>query len=139
MKIEGPFGVQGSPARVRRVGAGRAQDSFADHLSAETTGLGAGPAVTLGAIPALVAIQEVPDATDGRRAANVRYGHDLLDELETLKLALVTGRVEGKRLATIADMVRLRKSRCDDPVLASLLSEIELRAEVELAKLGRAV
>jgi hypothetical protein len=35
--------------------------------------------------------------------------------------------------------VRLRKSRCDDPVLASLLSEIELRAEVELAKLGRAV
>ena len=137
MKIEGPYGIAGSPSRTRRAGAPRAQDAFATHLDAESPVSGAGPATPLAPVQALVALQEVPDPMAGRRA-DTRYGHDLLDELEGLKLALVLGRVPAARIAAIATMVRDRRARCADPELEGLLAEIELRAEVELAKLGRA-
>jgi hypothetical protein len=136
MKIEGPFGVPGSPARARRAGTPQAKDSFSDHLEADAAAHGAGPAAPLAPVQTLVALQEVPDPIEGRRA-EVRRGHDLLDELDALKLALVFGRLPGSRLAAIAKLVRERRAACADPVLAGLLAEIELRAEVELAKLER--
>lgn len=136
MKIEGPIGVPGSPVRLRRPGATRAQDTFATHLDGEAAAAGAGPTAPLAPMQALVALQEVPEPLRGRRA-DVQYGHDVLDALEALRLALVLGRVPGARLAALSTMVREKRARCDDPRLADLLAEIELRAEVELAKLGR--
>lgn len=136
MKIDGPFGIPGSPARPRRIGTRRESEPFAAHLDADTTVAGGAPVATLAPIQSLVALQEVGDSVSDRRQA-ARYGHDILDELEDLKLALLDGRVPGARLAAIAALVGRRRALCDDPALDALLAEIELRAAVELAKLGR--
>jgi hypothetical protein len=136
MKIDGPFGIPGSPARPRRIGAPRESEPFSAHLDAETTVTGGAPLASLTPIQSLVALQEVGDATRDRSEA-ARHGHDILDELEGLKLALLDGRVPGARLAAIAELVGRRRALCDDPALNALLAEIELRAAVELAKLGR--
>ena len=137
MKIEGPSGVSGSPLRVRRTRATRSDETFSAHIEAEEAAAASAPVVSLGPIHALVALQEVDDSTRSRRGA-VRDGHDILDELERLKLELLEGHVSGARLEIIAGLVRRRREACVDPRLQLLIAEIDLRAAVELAKLGRA-
>jgi len=51
--------------------------------------------------------------------------------------ALLAGSVPKDRLIQLAQMVRARRDTVSDPRLATILDEIELRAEVELAKLSR--
>jgi len=50
---------------------------------------------------------------------------------------LLMGTLPKEKLTELADMVRSRRESCQDPRLAALLDEIELRAEVEIAKLSR--
>ena len=50
---------------------------------------------------------------------------------------LLMGTLPKEKLTELADMVRTRRESCQDPRLAALLDEIELRAEVEIAKLSR--
>jgi len=47
------------------------------------------------------------------------------------------GEIPSARMAALAQSVRSRREACSDPRLAALLDEIELRVEVELAKLSR--
>jgi hypothetical protein len=46
------------------------------------------------------------------------------------------GAIPKEKLIAMAQMVRSRRDNVPDPQLASLLDEIELRVEVELAKLS---
>jgi hypothetical protein len=55
--------------------------------------------------------------------------------LEELRIGLLLGHIPRDRLADLSRMVRDRREDAEDPQLAALLDEIELRAEVELAKL----
>ena len=89
-------------------------------------------------VDSLLAIQSVGDATDreGRRRL-VRRGEEMLDRLEDLRRDLLLGAVPTDKLVALAQMVRMQRGNCADPQLGALLDEIELRAEVELAKLSR--
>jgi hypothetical protein len=93
-------------------------------------------AAPVGVLDALVALQEVDDPTSGRRKAQQR-GEDLLDRLDHLKLGLLTGRISIGELERLSEMVSRETEATSDPRLREILSEIELRAAVELAKLGR--
>jgi hypothetical protein len=86
-------------------------------------------------IGALLALQVVGDPLLSRRRA-VQGGRDLLDSLDDIKVALLEGRVPLERLEWLATMVGER-ARSGDERLDALLDDIELRARVELAKLGR--
>ncbi|MGH6720247.1 MAG: flagellar assembly protein FliX, partial [Alphaproteobacteria bacterium] len=112
MKIEGTSSVPTSPLRTRRVGATKGVGNFSAHMEAEEAAATAAPVAVLTPTPALVALQEVDDAIHGRRAV-IRVGHDILDELERLKIELLEGRVSGARLAVIARLVRRRREECD--------------------------
>jgi len=92
----------------------------------------------VGMVDSLLAIQSVGDATDreGRRRL-VRRGEEMLDRLEDLRRDLLLGSVPTDKLVALAQMVRMQRGNCADPQLGALLDEIELRAEVELAKLSR--
>jgi hypothetical protein len=133
MRIEGP-----PPARrtaVRRDGdkADAAGDKFAAALDSEPAAPAAqSPAAS--ALEGLLSIQELPDALVGRRRAMLR-ADILLDRLEDLRLGLLAGVVPRDRLEELARLARAARDNVDDPRLAAILDQIDLRAAVELAKL----
>lgn len=113
--------------------------SFSQHLKSGTDDVAGAAAVTpVGAVDALLTIQEVEDATSGRaKAAARKWGHDVLDQLERLRIGIISGIVPRHDLERIAASVERQRSRTNDPALEQILNEIELRAKVELAKLDR--
>lgn len=89
-------------------------------------------------VDALLMAQSIGDATDREsRQRLVRRGEDILDKLEEIRHGLLLGTLPKEKLSELAEMVRARRDNCQDPRLAALLDEIELRAEVEVAKLSR--
>lgn len=85
-------------------------------------------------VSALMALQGVEDPAERRRRA-VRRGSGLLDRLEALKLAHLSGESPGKSLQALSRAVaEMRPEGDDDAGLTSVLDQIDLRAAVELAK-----
>lgn len=96
------------------------------------------PAAVAG-MDALLLVQAVDDSTERQaRRQLLRRGEDILDKLEEVRHGLLLGTVPKEKLMDLAQMVRSRRTACQDPRLGALLDEIELRAEVEIAKLSRA-
>lgn len=92
-------------------------------------------------IEALLAAQSVGDALqDGakkRRAA--AHGNDILDKLEDLRAAILTGVISKSKLIELAQTLRDKREPGLDKELNQILDDIELRAEIELAKLSHSV
>jgi hypothetical protein len=142
MKVSGIGATAGSgPSRKTAKTDKASSGAFADKLAetfeaAEESNAIEGPSAVTG-IEALLVTQAVGDATDQEeRRRLVRYGEDLLDQLEDVRLGLLLGTIPKAKLITLAQMVRSRRGHVADPRLSALLDEIELRAEVELAKLS---
>ena len=90
-------------------------------------------------IGGILAAQSVdPDGAPNReqRQRRAARGTDLLDRLEEVRRGLLTGSIPKSRLQELAQLVREKRERGADPLISRLLDEIELRAEVELAKLS---
>ncbi|HUV33207.1 MAG TPA: flagellar assembly protein FliX, partial [Devosiaceae bacterium] len=80
------------------------------------------------------ALQAVDDPLFARKKT-VRRGHALLDALDAIKADLLVGRLSEGRLNRIVALVGQARAGAD-PTLEAIVDEIELRARVELAKLG---
>tara|TARA_R110002051_G_scaffold55813_1_gene103631 strand:+ start:3453 stop:3719 length:267 start_codon:yes stop_codon:yes gene_type:complete len=80
-----------------------------------------------------MALQGVEDVTERRRRA-IRRGNGLLDRLEEVKLALLSGEVGEGALERLARSLREERTLDGDADLDGLLDQIDLRAAVELAK-----
>jgi hypothetical protein len=89
-----------------------------------------------GNIDALLALQGVEDPTE-RRKRSVARGRGALDVLDELKLGLLSGNLDASTVNRLRDAAANLKSSSGDPGLDAVLSEIELRVEVELAKAGQ--
>jgi Class II flagellar assembly regulator len=89
-----------------------------------------------GALEGLLALQAVGDTLERRKRA-MRRGHNLLDSLDKLKLALLSGRVSASSLEILSAQLKQKRDAVDDPQLEDILAHVELRAEVEMAKLTR--
>ena len=91
--------------------------------------------VTVHSGDALLSLQEVGDSTSEQGNSRARrWGEDLLDRLDMLRLGILSGGIPRADLERIASMVGAQRLRATDPRLAEVLGEIELRARVELAK-----
>lgn len=84
-------------------------------------------------VSALMALQGVEDPTERRRRA-IRRGGGLLDRLDELKLALLSGEMGDGALERLGRGLREERPIDADPELNRLLDQIDLRAAVELAK-----
>ena len=103
----------------------------------ESAGAAQGAAVShTGSLDGLLAVQ-AEEGGQERKRRQARRGHDLLDGLDRLKAALLAGRVSPAELERLKAMLSARREATDDPRLDEVLAHIELRAVVELAKLGR--
>lgn len=135
MRIYGPNGTNlGSPSsNVRRTSS----SGFAlpDTTSApETRATGAPKAAA--SIDALLAMQGVEDPVE-RRKRSVQRGRGALDVLDDLKMGLLSGNLDPSTVNRLRDAAASLKSSSGDTGLDAVLSEIELRVEVELAKAGQ--
>jgi hypothetical protein len=86
-------------------------------------------------VDGILAIQEVSDATDGR-SRGIKHGHDLLDRLDELRHDMLTGMFHHDRLIALRREIKEQRVTVEDPRLMAILDDIDLRASVELAKLG---
>ncbi|SFU53874.1 Class II flagellar assembly regulator [Methylobacterium sp. 174MFSha1.1] len=98
----------------------------------------AGSAMPLANLSAILTLQGQDEIAADRRRRATKRGHDLLDSLDRLKAALLGGRVAASELQAIAGRLAERNGTTGDPRLDDLIGQIELRAQVELAKLGMA-
>ncbi|KMO40334.1 flagellar assembly protein FliX [Methylobacterium aquaticum] len=98
----------------------------------------AGSAMPLTSLSAILTLQSQDEIAADRRRRATKRGHDLLDALDRLKAALLGGRVAAADLKAIAARLAERGGSTGDPRLDDLLAHIELRAQVELAKLEMA-
>jgi hypothetical protein len=124
--------------RSRRTGDGSAK-SFADQVeggeeSAESAPARPSTGVNRAAsINALFAVQEVNSGGEKDREAEQRAS-DILENLDQLRHRLLMGTLSRAELQNLARTARVRREEIRDPRLAEILDQIELRAEVELAK-----
>lgn len=86
-------------------------------------------------IDALLALQAVGNATEGRRRA-VKRGRTLLDTLEVMRADLLSGRVDPAALDRLIGVLAEGREVAS-PQIDAVLDDIELRVRVELAKHGR--
>jgi hypothetical protein len=132
------------PAASRRIGGSSlspGQSDFAKSLREDQGHAGAGAIGSpagLGGLAAVLAVQETPDQLLKRSRQRARErGEDVLDQLDDIRLGLLTGAIPVARLERLAQLIRAKREQVDDPRLDQILDEIELRAAVELAKLSR--
>jgi hypothetical protein len=67
----------------------------------------------------------------------VQRGRGALDALDDLKIGLLSGSLDSATVMRLRDAAANLKETSGDPGLDAVLSEIELRVEVELAKAAR--
>lgn len=137
MKIDSTGRVRSSSAGAKgKSGKVGKSSGFSDHLAEPTESASSvGPTFAAQSVDALVAIQGVPDATTGRSNGRARkWGDEALDQLEQIRMDLLSGAIPKDRLINLARMVTERREQATDPQLNSLLDDIELRVRVEIAK-----
>jgi hypothetical protein len=136
MRITGPngttLGSQTSSAR-RTSSSGFALPDTASTTEARATGA---PKAAAG-IDALLAMQGIEEEPVERRKRSVQRGKRALDVLDDLKIGLLSGNFDASTVSRLREAAANLKSSSGDPGLDSVLSEIELRVEVELAKAGQ--
>jgi len=131
------YGTNGANALAATPAAKRsASGNFS--LDTETTARAATPAGgprVIGGIDALIALQGFEEPGERRRRA-VKRGRTALDALDALKLGLLSGTLDAGALARLKSAASGLAERSGEPELDTVLAEIELRVEVELAKIG---
>ncbi|NJR20460.1 MAG: hypothetical protein HC777_02630 [Hyphomonadaceae bacterium] len=138
MKVQGPSSslAAGAPRRAGHVAPGfvlpmdEAESAQAPNRAQATASL-----TNLGA---LLALQGLDEALERRRRATKR-SNDLIDQLDRLRLSVLGQGVSRDQVAHLANTLSQQRELTDDPALNAVLDEIEVRAQVELAKLERAL
>lgn len=137
MKVQGPGQAQNTTntKKTSRVSKGDAQ--FSDFV---TSGASAPEAAqttqSIGTVDTLLALQgaEDPAARSARKRMKQRAGI-ILNELEKIRIGMLTGTLTVGHMIDIADVIASHREKIGDPGLTEIMDEIDLRAQVELAKM----
>jgi hypothetical protein len=136
MRINGPNGTTlgSQSSSVRRTNS--SGFSLPDAASASETQATLAPKATA-SLDALLAMQGIEEDPVEKRKRSVQRGKRALDVLDDLKISLLSGKFDPATVGRLREAASNLKSSSGDPGLDSVLSEIELRVEVELAKAGQ--
>lgn len=137
MRIYGPNGTTlGTPASSTKRTSSTGFSLPEDVASTTETRAAVAPKAAAN-IDALIALQGIEEDPAERRRRSVARGKGALDVLDDLKLGLLSGNLDSATVGRLRDAAANLKSSSGDPGLDAVLSEIELRVEVELAKAGQ--
>lgn len=138
MKVQGPSSSTAAASRGTRSVAAPGFSLPTPEVVGAQNSRGASATANIANLGALLAAQAIPDEGEKRRRAT-RRANSLLDSLDDVRLATLNGTVSKSHLATLSQSLREQSDKIDDIGLQEILEEIELRAEVELAKLEMAL
>lgn len=144
MKIEGPDQSQktSSSRKTDKAKSSGGTSRFGSLLETSETEAPAHTAATgvISSVDMLLAAQEADDPA--QRAARGRMrkrAEDIIRQLDKVRIAMLTGSLSVGNLLDIADVVASHRERIADSRLTSLLDEIDLRAQIEIAKMRLAI
>ncbi len=141
MKVEGPKKTDQAGAAKKKSRVSGGDGSFGDLLTggADKTEK-PGATQSIARVDALLSVQAAEDPTE--RAARRRMHQRasvILDELDKVRLALLSGTLTVGHVIGVADVIAAHREKIMDPSLSAILDEIDLRAQVELAKMRQAL
>jgi hypothetical protein len=142
MKIEGPNKTTG-PRGASKSSAKQAGSSsgFSGMIEEESAVEGQKAVTGTTSVARLDALLSLQEAADGTSEEAVRKGRKraaaLLDELDKLRVGLLTGGIPKSSLEHLTHMMGAHRENIMDPGLRAVLDEIDLRVQVELAKHSR--
>ncbi len=125
-----------SGGKVKKASTGSSFSAYLEQTMAAEENTAVQTTSSLSGTEVLLAAQMV-DADDEkeRRRQVVERGKSLIEKLEEIRDALLIGAISKDRMIEIARYVRERRGTSGDERLDEIMAEIELRIEVELAKL----
>jgi len=145
MKIPEIKSTNTQAAKKAKKSESPASTTFSDHLApageASSENNPVDDVAPVSAVGSILSLQEVGDESHSGQNEQmlIRWGENILDQLDQVRHDLLMGAIPVDRLTTLAQSLRERKSNVADPKLLALMEEIELRAEVEIAKYSRRV
>jgi len=139
MKIEGPSKTQKSSKAGKTAKTGKTDGTFGAMVADATPSTNQTAATqSIAKVDALLAVQGVENATErgARRRMHVR-GEKVLRQLDHLRLAILTGNLTLGQVIDVADVVASHRETIDDPEMTAVFDEIDLRAQIEIAKMKK--
>lgn len=142
MKITGPDGTKSVGGAKKTEKSKGSSSAFSDMLGVEDADetAHASGASAIARMDVLLAAQASEDP--GARAARGRMkkrGDQILRTLDRLRVGILTGNLTVGNLIDVADVVAQHREKINDPQLAGILDEIDLRAQIEIAKMTMAL
>jgi hypothetical protein len=134
MRILAPNGTALSAAAPSARRSTPSGFSVSEEAAPRSTG-SAGGLRSVGGIDALIALQGVEEPLERRKRA-VRRGRAALDALDELKIGLLGGALSTATLSKLQAAAANLKLGSGHAELDAVLGEIELRVEVEIAKMA---
>ena len=141
MKIEGPDKTRGVGSTNKKGRTGESDGSFGSMISGgtEKTASTAAPS-SIAMVDVLLTVQGADDpAQRAARRRMVGRADTLLALLDNIRMGLLTGGLTVGQVIDIADIVASHREKVTDPQLTAILDEIDLRAQIEIAKLRMAL
>lgn len=141
MKVEGPSKSSGASGPKKSGSVSGADGSFEDFIAkAPKESSAAAPTRSIARVDALLSVQaaESPTERAARRKMRER-GEGILKELDRLRHAILTGTMTLGQVIDIADVVASHREKVVDPGLTAILDEIDMRAQIEIAKARKAL
>lgn len=134
MKVEGPGSVK--PGALRKADKTRkAGDSaFADALREAGDGDSIAQTKGVSGVDGVFVVQTLSGDPDEQAR---QRGRSILDRLDEIRHSLLTGQLRHGDLLRLKQSIDLDRAELSDPNLSQVLDEIDLRAQVELAKYER--
>lgn len=137
MKIEGPKGAQSASKSKKSSSSSSEGVDFSQYVnqgSQETAGTAT--AKSIAQIDALLTVQSVDDPAGRAAKGRMKVRSDtILQELEKIRIAMLCGNLTVGHMIDVADIVASHRENIQDPALTAIMDEIDLRAQVELAKM----
>ena len=141
MKIEGPSKSKETGKTGKAGAKGKADGTFGAMVTSaakETSAVSATQSIAK--VDALLAVQGVESATERKSRRQARERADkILRQMDHLRLSLLTNQLTIGQVIDIADVVASNRDKITDPKMTAVLDEIDLRAQIEIAKMRKAM
>lgn len=141
MKIEGPSKSQKASSTSKTSKTGKTNSSFGDMVTGaakETSGVAATQSIAK--VDALLAVQGAESAMERKaRRKMVERGDKVIRQLDHLRLGLLTGKLTIGQVIDLADVIASHREKVNDPEMTAVLDEIDMRAQIEIAKMRKAM